>query len=462
MLTADNFFVNSLRSFIPYLRNGTAGVAVSGGVDSMCLVHLLRETMLQYLWPKRIHAFIVEHGLRKESAEDAVITRRRLLDMGIPSTILPLNHKWDLSKQSKIETIARVLRYRTLAKACLRHKIYGLFTAHHLNDQYETIVMRLLQRKPGTWGGLCGIRKVAPLPESEDIYGADQILLLRPFLSYPKTCIKKKVQWCEDKSNKDIQLTVRNAIRAVGVDTLVSTEIASISQTFQELEDHSQKSVHSLLKQCSCLYFKAIHSFQMQIPCIIMDTSSDFIKTEFLMYLIDIITPKTKKKRRSIEGISKRLWNSTKPLTAGGCSFTLTKDDNCSSYILFITREQFSKRDAQKATFVLKNGSTILWDNRFWVQVKYDSAKSFTIRPLKSGDIKQIRYLCNNFPNLSWAAFSKSAPGKTRFTMPVIVNNFTQQINCLPISNVKCCQDVEVRIVPRKEPNLELFAHSRT
>lgn len=137
----------------------------------MALCHLLSCWQHQGQ-AQKLTALIVDHGLRPESAEEAQLTQQRLQKLGLESVIL----KWqDPKPTTRIQERARQARYQLLEAWCQQHGIIHLLTAHHADDQWETVVSRL-QKNSGSIG-LRGILPVRYRP-----FGR----LLRPLLNFTK------------------------------------------------------------------------------------------------------------------------------------------------------------------------------------------------------------------------------------------------------------------------------------
>ena len=128
------------------------GVAVSGGPDSLALLLLAHAA-----FPGRVHAATVDHRLRPENAEEARFVARICAGLGVPHAILTA----EAPPEGSLQSAARALRYRLLAVWAAENGIGLLLTAHHLDDQAETLVMRLL-RGAGL-SGLSGVRAAATL-----------------------------------------------------------------------------------------------------------------------------------------------------------------------------------------------------------------------------------------------------------------------------------------------------------
>ncbi|MCU0729223.1 MAG: tRNA lysidine(34) synthetase TilS, partial [Sphingopyxis sp.] len=123
------------------------GIAVSGGPDSMALLLLAAEC-----WPGRVAAATVDHQLRVESADEAAMVAGICSEKGIPHvTLTPA-----APIIGSLQSAARAARYALLEDWRAAHGLDWLLTAHHADDQLETLIMRL-NRRSGI-GGLSGVR----------------------------------------------------------------------------------------------------------------------------------------------------------------------------------------------------------------------------------------------------------------------------------------------------------------
>ena len=184
-------FNQTLESLLPKETERFA-VAVSGGADSLSLTLLAAEWAQKN--KKTFWALTVEHGLRAESAEEAQKVHTFLSRRGIAHEILVWSGK---KPQTGIEERAREARYNLLLKACRKKHIPVLLLGHHLDDQAETVLLRLSRGS-----GVDGLSAMAPVSEREGI------LLIRPLLEFSKEQIrsflkKKQIDWIEDSSNQN-------------------------------------------------------------------------------------------------------------------------------------------------------------------------------------------------------------------------------------------------------------------
>lgn len=156
---------------------GPVGLAVSGGPDSLAMLLLFHEVA-----PRDFAVATVDHGLRTESASEAAMVARICAERGIVHHTLTLA----LAKGSGVQERARAGRYRALAEWSKRQGLAALVTAHHADDQAETMVMRL-NRGAGL-RGLAGMRAQAVVP------GAPALPLLRPLLGWSRSDLHAVVE----------------------------------------------------------------------------------------------------------------------------------------------------------------------------------------------------------------------------------------------------------------------------
>ncbi len=176
----------------PFEARPRIAVAVSVGGDSMALC------LLVHRWVSRrkgvVVALTVDHGLRAGSGAEARQVGDWLADWDIAHHVL----RWRGAKpNSNIQAAARDARYRLLGDWCRRQGVLHLMLGHHMEDQAETLILRL-----GRGSGLDGLASMAELGETP------HLRLLRPLLSVPKARLAATLgrlgqNWIEDPSNQD-------------------------------------------------------------------------------------------------------------------------------------------------------------------------------------------------------------------------------------------------------------------
>lgn len=163
-------------------------VAVSGGVDSMCLLHWLASIGMDVVC---LH---VNHGLRAMAGTEAEYVRQTCKTLGVPCHIF----EWTGDKPTAgLEAAARTARYKFMTDFCRENDIYALMVAHHADDQIETFLMNLA-RGSGVYG-LAAMRAVSY---------RDGVRIVRPLLRVPRAelqgyCDSHGIKYFSDEMNAD-------------------------------------------------------------------------------------------------------------------------------------------------------------------------------------------------------------------------------------------------------------------
>lgn len=163
-------------------------VAVSGGPDSVALLALAAAAL-----PGQVTALTVDHRLRATSAAEAAAVAAQCAQRGIPHVTLVRDGP---AFTANIQAQARAARYALLADWCADHGHNLLLTAHHADDQAETLLMRL--NRASASDGLAGIRACRPLGRG--------VTLVRPLLAWRKAelaAVAAGWQTADDPSNRD-------------------------------------------------------------------------------------------------------------------------------------------------------------------------------------------------------------------------------------------------------------------
>lgn len=156
-------------------------LAVSGGPDSLALlVVAARWAKEKHGKRPRLYVATVDHGLRAESADEAVLVAKISTALGIPHTTL----MWDGDKPSQgIQEAARHARYKLLADHATRVGARVIVTGHHADDQAETVLLRLAAGSG--LSGLAGMASETPL--------FDHHILFRPLLAISRMRLRATV-----------------------------------------------------------------------------------------------------------------------------------------------------------------------------------------------------------------------------------------------------------------------------
>lgn len=202
------------------------GVAVSGGADSLALLLLAAAAR-----PGVVEAATVDHALRPDSGKEADMVAKVSSTLGIPHASLAA--EWRQPPVAAIQERARAERYRLLSRWASERQLEAVLTAHHSDDQAETLLMRLA-RGSGV-RGLSSMRPHSNLPGS-------RTGLLRPLLCWTHSelegiCAAAGLEPVDDPSNRDEQferVRVRRALKENG--WLSPTSIALSAANLREAE----------------------------------------------------------------------------------------------------------------------------------------------------------------------------------------------------------------------------------
>lgn len=168
----------------PPTPDARLGLAVSGGPDSLALLLLAAEA-----YPGAVAAITVDHGLRPEAADEANHVASICATLDVPHTTQtpaqPIT--------GNIQSAARTARYALMEDWSERENLHWIATAHHADDQLETVLMRLMRGS-----GIDGLSAIRPVNGK----------IIRPLLGVRKAELVRHVESCglkavADPSNED-------------------------------------------------------------------------------------------------------------------------------------------------------------------------------------------------------------------------------------------------------------------
>ena len=183
-------------------RGGRFAVALSGGRDSIALLHATLAVARDADW--EVVAFHVDHGLSPNASAWAQFVCDRCDLCGVRCFVQPV--RVERRPRESLEASARVARYGALNALARAHDVDAVMLAHQADDQAETTLLQLLRG--------AGPRGLAAMPLARF---DGRIWWLRPFLTLPRATIETYVAtfelaYIDDESNDDTQLR-RNALR---------------------------------------------------------------------------------------------------------------------------------------------------------------------------------------------------------------------------------------------------------
>jgi tRNA(Ile)-lysidine synthase len=182
-------------------------VALSGGLDSMVLLHLAHEAAQAAGLP--LFAFHVHHGLSPNADAWRAHCEAAAAGLGVV-----FDHRDVTVEKGKsgVEAAARKQRYAALGEMCRAHGAGLLLTAHHLDDQAETVLLQLLRGS-----GPAGLSGMDAANRAPSLLGDEQLVMARPLLDVARAGLEayaaqQQIAWVEDESNTDPRYA-RNALR---------------------------------------------------------------------------------------------------------------------------------------------------------------------------------------------------------------------------------------------------------
>ena len=224
----------------PLTRFPRVALAVSGGPDSLALMQLAAQLRAEL--GLSLTVLTVDHGLRASSREEAVMVGRHAAALGLQHVMLA----WESGepRSASLQARARAARYDLMTAYCHAHDIPALVTAHHLDDQAETFLMRL---KRGS-----GLDGLAAIPEQGAWAG---IAVLRPLLDVPKARLVATLQeagmsFVCDPSNRDPRFErarVRGSRDALGVLGLTPEALALSARRLRRAREALDATAQSFL-----------------------------------------------------------------------------------------------------------------------------------------------------------------------------------------------------------------------
>jgi tRNA(Ile)-lysidine synthase len=218
------------RLFAPLGRAKSLLIAVSGGPDSIALLLMAAE------WAKRrggtrIEAATVDHGLRPESADEAKTVETLCRRLGVEHRTL---HWRGAKPSSRLQERAREARYRLLVDRAKAIGADAIVTAHHADDQAETVLFRLLRGS-----GVAGLRGM------DATTARDGMVIARPLIGLKKSGLvafahARGVPFVDDPSNADPRFArtrLRALIQRLGEEGLDAEALDRLARRARETEE---------------------------------------------------------------------------------------------------------------------------------------------------------------------------------------------------------------------------------
>ena len=265
----DKAFVSLLES---HKKIKSMTVALSGGVDSVVLLHLLHQ--LQKTHHYTLKASHVHHGLSKNADKWAKFSEKLCTKLSVPLDVHYI--KLPQKKSLGIEGEARRLRYEKL----LQSKTDLVVLAHHEDDQAETFLLQLIRG-----AGIKGLSSMAHFDDSRRLW--------RPLLNTSRTDIesyakKHKLKWIEDESNLNIDFD-RNFIRSK-VLPILKNRFSHIIKVISRSSTHLAEAQHLLddLAKIDLKNYLKSYNYKHKLHVKTLDQLSNSRAKNILRYWLEV------------------------------------------------------------------------------------------------------------------------------------------------------------------------------
>lgn len=402
------------------LLSGPLALAVSGGADSMALMHLVAAWRVAHGGVESLPLIVltVDHGLRRESREEAEWVGQEAARLGFSHATLAWT---DLKPASGLQAAARAARYRLMSEFLDREVRDGVLpskrsivTAHHADDQSETFLMRLA-RGSGL-DGLSGMRQRETISAGCGAGATDaECTILRPLLHVPKARLVAMLQtrgiaWREDPSNTSQEFERVRVRQALELLSGLGISTAQIERSTRRLA-RAREAVAAGLAELMPRLVRLNGGLFAEIDTALFSRVPDEYGLRTLAFLLDAYGGMAAPARLSqIEVLAIQLreprhrWAGT----LGGCRIERDGDGP-----ILIWRE--AGRDGLPEVNV-QPGASVVWDKRFVVTLAADENGQARIRALGS---EGVRALGANWPGQGYRHGSH-VPGGAFETLPAL------------------------------------------
>ena len=354
--------IDQVVSNLASLKLRSCGIAVSGGSDSMALLHMLTDWVSDNK-PEIIVASI-DHGLRSESKSEVEFVKKICEIKKIKHFSLAPSEKLSDSR-GNIQDNARSVRYQLLRNWAISKDLQCVFLGHTLDDQEENLLIRFL-RGSGVDG----------LVSMEDMVIRNEILWIRPLLRIRKEELRNYLRnnnytWIEDPSNYDNKykrVQIRKLLRQLKSNNLITSNFVKTADHMLRASKLSKEIAKSNCK--NLLSFNDVGQIRFEIE----KFSQLFEDTQYriLAGIISWFSGSFYKPRFSqLENLHEKILNvKLAAATLGGTVFKRK------SGTVTVTRELASVEE----NYLVKN-EKFIWDNRWLITLKPGTQGRLYVKP---------------------------------------------------------------------------------
>ncbi|WP_108397897.1 tRNA lysidine(34) synthetase TilS [Devosia submarina] len=339
------------RLFAPVRSAPALALAVSGGADSLALMLLVKRWADTLAAKPRLHVYSLDHGLRPEAAGEVALVLQLAQQLGLEATGL----RWSGSKpHTGVQEAARSARYRLIGQAMAADGIGVLLTAHHVQDQAETVLMRMAHGS-----GIEGLKGMMPWSE------IDGVKIFRPLLPVDPAALRSLVidaglTPAEDPSNSDLHYERVRWRQAMPMLTELGLDAAALA-SFAERIGEADAAIAQMADHCFVELVRLDGFGSARIELESFAALSPAISTRLLSRVLNIVGGRQKPRALGqVERLRQQIAEGSLPksTTVLGCVVRLKGN------AVAIAREpgRTAPPDA-----ILRPNSELIWDERFLI-----------------------------------------------------------------------------------------------
>ncbi|MGL9732857.1 MAG: tRNA lysidine(34) synthetase TilS [Wolbachia sp.] len=361
----ESSFQDEINGFA--IHNNKITVAVSGGIDSIALLHLMINWTKKRQYPLPI-VLTVNHELRPESKEEIEFVISYAKELGVEESFIL---KWEKQNiKGNVQSQGRKARYKLLTEWCRDNNVKYLLIAHHKDDQAETFLLRLERGS-----GIDGLSSMDYKSFFNGIY------VLRPLLNFSRNEIEKyanfhRLRWIEDRSNQDLRYRRTLYRSLLKVSDNKETLIGRICLTAL----HMKRAVKALMHYTRLAFNDCVNVHDLgyiEIKLSEFHKLPEEIALRLLLYSIMVISNKHYKPRyNNLIAIFNQILQNNNNIN---CTLSESRIKKYKESILVIREPS----KIQAVSLNLPLNGPVEWDNRFSCTILGDQECSITIAPLK-------------------------------------------------------------------------------
>ena len=218
--------IDTIKKYNLIEENDSVIIGVSGGPDSICLLHILNELKQELNF--KIYVAHINHMIRKEADEETEYVKRFCKNIGVECFVKKINVV-KIAKESKMgtEEAGRKIRYNFFEEVLKNTNSNKIATAHNNNDKVETIIMNILRGS-----GISGLKGLDPIRENK---------FIKPLIEVSREeietyCEENKLNPKIDKSNSE-NIYTRNKVRNTVIPYIKKEFNPNILKTINRLSE---------------------------------------------------------------------------------------------------------------------------------------------------------------------------------------------------------------------------------